>query len=327
MAVEQLANNAQTTLNGAINNSTTSVVVTSASGFPSSGDFKILIDSEIMNVTGVSGTTFTVQRGQEGTSAASHSDTAVVTCILTKQALTNFRSDFQLFGTLASRPAAGISGRTYKPTDFPIEFYDDGANWVAHYAGSIPFTTPSDGSFSWVNQGSATVDTSKYGTYLECATNGNTASYRLRVKSHTAPLKYTVAFTPHFVSSNAGGCGLVFRNSTSGKFVTFLLWAGGAQFDNLKVFSENWNDPTTYGGSATFSNDATAILSNHLFWFQLEDNNTNVIFRHSRDGYKFTTRASVSRTAFEASGWNQVGYFVQPHDQEVGMRILSWKEE
>ena len=63
---EQFKNLASTTLSGDIDNATTSVGVASAMGF-TGGNFRILVDSEIMLVTGVSGTTFTVVRHQEGT--------------------------------------------------------------------------------------------------------------------------------------------------------------------------------------------------------------------------------------------------------------------
>lgn len=89
---EQFTNRAQTTLNGAINNSVTSLTVTSASGFPTSGNFRIVVDprtatEEIMTVTDVSGTTFTVIRASESIAgvqtAFSHSDGAIVAHVLT----------------------------------------------------------------------------------------------------------------------------------------------------------------------------------------------------------------------------------------------------
>lgn len=81
--IEQFANNAASTLNGNITSSATTLVVTSASTFPSAPNFRIEIDSEIMMVTGVSGTTFTVTRGYEGTTAASHTSAATVTHVFT----------------------------------------------------------------------------------------------------------------------------------------------------------------------------------------------------------------------------------------------------
>lgn len=65
---------AQTTLNGGINNSLTSVVVTSAANM-GVGDV-LKVDTEKMHITGVSVNTLTVVRGYEGTSAASHSNAA-----------------------------------------------------------------------------------------------------------------------------------------------------------------------------------------------------------------------------------------------------------
>lgn len=86
---EQFSNRAQTTLNGGISNVTETIIVTSASAFPASGNFRILIDSEIILVTSVAGNTFTCTggRGAESTTAAAHSNGATVTHVLTAGAL------------------------------------------------------------------------------------------------------------------------------------------------------------------------------------------------------------------------------------------------
>jgi hypothetical protein len=104
MALEQLANNASSTLGSSINSSVTSLTVASAATFPSSGEFRILIDTEIMKVTAVSSTTFTVSRGVEGTTAASHTSGAAVTGILTADAMRAYReNNTPLAHTLAAR--------------------------------------------------------------------------------------------------------------------------------------------------------------------------------------------------------------------------------
>ena len=69
-----------TTLNGAINSAVTTLTLADASQFPSSGTNFIIIDSEEICYTGVSGNTLTgLTRGVAGTTAASHSDGATVT--------------------------------------------------------------------------------------------------------------------------------------------------------------------------------------------------------------------------------------------------------
>ena len=70
-----------TTLSAAITTTgQTSITVTSASGFPGSGNYQIQIDGEVLTVTGGQGTTtWTVTRGQNGSAAATHSNGATIT--------------------------------------------------------------------------------------------------------------------------------------------------------------------------------------------------------------------------------------------------------
>ena len=87
MAVEQYANNAQTTLASGITDADSTLTVADASAFPGRPQFRILVDEELMLVTAVSGTTWTVERGVEGTVAAAHSSGAAVIHILTAASL------------------------------------------------------------------------------------------------------------------------------------------------------------------------------------------------------------------------------------------------
>jgi Flp pilus assembly protein TadG len=68
-----------TTLSAAITNSQTSITVSSKTGFPSSGQYRIVVGSEVMLVTAGAGTTtWTVTRAQDGTSKAAASNGAAV---------------------------------------------------------------------------------------------------------------------------------------------------------------------------------------------------------------------------------------------------------
>src|SRR5262245_8200689 len=115
MASEKYANQAASTLSGAIDNATTTVVVASAASFPTQPQFRIRIDNEILLVTAVAGATFTVApRGTiDGTAAAAHANAADVTHILTKGALDQIIADNCQFGACASRPTAEKAGRLY----------------------------------------------------------------------------------------------------------------------------------------------------------------------------------------------------------------------
>ncbi len=68
-----------TTLDGSITDSATTITVTSASGFPLEGEFRIQLENELLLVTAGWGTTsWTVTRGLDGTSGASHADDTVL---------------------------------------------------------------------------------------------------------------------------------------------------------------------------------------------------------------------------------------------------------
>ena len=94
------ANNCNTTLNGGITAVATSLVVTSATGFPaptgSQYFYCTLADAatqttiEIVKVTAVSGTTFTIVRGQDGTTGTIFASGAVVSLRLVAANLNDF---------------------------------------------------------------------------------------------------------------------------------------------------------------------------------------------------------------------------------------------
>ena len=69
MAYERFANGGLSSLDAGIDDDDLALTVKSAVGFPTGGNFRIIVDSEIMLVTDVQGKTFTVTRAQEGTTA------------------------------------------------------------------------------------------------------------------------------------------------------------------------------------------------------------------------------------------------------------------
>ena len=89
----EAANPLTTTLNGGIDASTTTIVLTSVVNFPSTGTNFIRIGTEDISYTGISTNTLTgVTRGTRGTTAASHSNGATITNT----------SDFVAWGEAAS---------------------------------------------------------------------------------------------------------------------------------------------------------------------------------------------------------------------------------
>jgi len=93
MTTERFANKSTTTLNGGIDGVVNSLVVADPSKFPTSPQFRLLAESELMLVTGVSGANYTVQRGVEGTLAVPHSSGIPINHILTAGGLNQLKSD------------------------------------------------------------------------------------------------------------------------------------------------------------------------------------------------------------------------------------------
>lgn len=108
---EQFANAAQTTLSGSMTAGQLTIPVTTSAGFTgmAAGQFRVTIDAEILIVAApVSGTTWTVlTRGAEGTTAATHAPSALVTQILTQGSLLNCPRSLALTGDLETLDSNG----------------------------------------------------------------------------------------------------------------------------------------------------------------------------------------------------------------------------
>src|SRR5205823_5250730 len=120
-------------------------------GFPSSGPFRVQLDSETLLVTGVSGSTWFVQRGADGTLAVGHAAGARVfpsgNLAQTRQLST---AEYSLSGKTLTvlHPNGLISGANVTVTytgavlhgrGDPVYVPGTGGSWVqARYAGGEP---------------------------------------------------------------------------------------------------------------------------------------------------------------------------------------------
>lgn len=87
--LEQLTNGRDFNLTGALSAMATTLAPPSYGGWPTSGQFRLLIDREILLVTDASSHPWPITRGVESTIAASHAAGTVVSQPLTAGALTN----------------------------------------------------------------------------------------------------------------------------------------------------------------------------------------------------------------------------------------------
>ena len=282
MRQERYVNNAQTTLNGGINASTTTVVVTDGSVFPTEGDFRIIIDSELMLVMARATNSLTVIRGQEGTTGATHSDTADVRATLTAGALTQYRADFEPHYI----PGSTLPKRLFNPSGVPI----------------------GQSSFTWYNQSTSTSEDLDDGSIL--LTTPANASNNWRGKYVTPPATpwiITAAFSMFWMHEGGGEfptCGLTVQNSSDSKLITMGLTYRIGFTPRLSIGF--WTNTFTGVGSYVVS---TSIgTSSDLIWLRYTDDGVDHKQYISVDGINWLFLHSVSRTDWLSNGGDRVGF-------------------
>ncbi len=325
MALEQYKNNQTTTLNGAITDVATSVTVTDGTVFPSVGDFRVLIESELMLCTSRATHVLTVTRGIESTANVAHDSAKSVDGILTAESLQQLVAIHHQTGTVAARPAAARDGLIYLPNDGHSIYRDTGSAW-GPWGPMFPLTEPVDGDFSWVNQGGASVATTFGGIYL-AAPASVTTDYRMRVQSApSTPYVITAVLLTTFIRrrgspASANSCGLVFRQSSDGKLANIIFYLDTAL--NQCVDVAKYTDENTFSAFYVGNN---VVLTQGLMHLRIADNGTSRITSMSCDGQNFIALHTVGRTDFMTA--DQVGFFVNVNDASIGagVTLIHWKE-
>ena len=332
---EQFKNLVSTTLAEDLDDTEMEVDVASAMGF-TGGDFRILIDSEIMKVTGVSGTTLTVVRGQEGTAAASHTSSTAVYHILTAGALdAHDQNDLAAYDTYANRPAAGTPGRIFLPTDGAFIERDDGSSWTK-FGPIWPMTPPAPADFpTWLNQGTSTC-VNTFGPMYFCGAVSTSALWRAVLKTYpTPPFTVVMAFLPIIIPYNFSSyveLGLCIRDSTSGKMEVYGLGGSG---NDMNIRGYYFTSPTaTSGTSVTGWPSGQHFSESPLVWIKYVDDSTNRVISMSINGVTWTQLASNSRTSNLTP--DQIGIAVQamggytssaPYFSiDSGISVLHWSQ-
>jgi hypothetical protein len=297
MAVELFANLAETTLASGYTSGGASISVTSASGFPTAGRFRVRLGNAgqtIYRVDSVAGTTFT---GGAEFNDANASSGATVKIVASRQ----------------------VAERWLQSPDAEI-FSPSGVSGADRWGPVRRVVYPITADFAWGNQGAAAIDTTYGFTRLSLPST----STNIRRRGKSAPgTPYTITAMFHYADANVSKYGgLFFRESGTSKLHLFQFMATTnncqiVNFTNDTTFNSNPNNVTLPG----------SILGTlGPFWFRVTDNATNLLFAASRDGLYYTTDMSIGRTSFMAGGPNEVGFFGNV-DSSAGawdMDVLSW---
>ena len=292
---ERFANNASTTLNGTINNSTTTVVVTSAVGFPTSGNFRILVDSELMIVTGVSGNTFTVTRSAEGTGAAGHTSGVNVTHIITAGGLNQYLSEH-----------GGSPG--YLPS-------------------SVPVLNLTSSSFTQINVTHATIVDTTGQISVRMAPHSTGGNYDVALFHRPMTTTVQIAFTlsgPTSGSSTNFACGIGLYHTGQNKFESYHIAVNG----NLGIAAamKRWTDTSTFDTPLV---NNVCVTPSDLMWLQVHDDGTDFVYSFSNNGLDWIEGYRHIKSAYFSATPDRVCFIVHNLnnvDREMVANILHWSE-
>lgn len=295
--IERWANGGSSTLDGAINDSVTSLDVADASSFPAYPDFKIKINSEVLTVTAVSTNTFTVERAADDTTAASHSNGDPVTHVFTRDSVERAFQD----------------------------------NYGIDYSGGLPYNrvlaqgvTKTASDFTWTNQGSYTCSDADDGGLIMTVVYENLR--QMRGKYLAAPstpwqcsafIQFGVGGLRRFSGGQGLTAGLFIRESDTGKFYSL-------NFRTDQIALERMNSNTSYNSQV---DQYIANAECESWWLRIADDGTDIEGYVSQDGKNWELCWNESNTSFMTSaGPDQVGFFSDAGQSVTGTQVYfkSW---
>lgn len=330
---EYFAANAVTILAAPVSLADTTITVFPPDNlFPINFPYRIRIGDEYMLVTSGVGLTWTVTRGVEGSTIATHEVLDEVANVFTVESLINLAWTYCQVGTRAALPAPDteLEGRFYFQDNPGLYIRrDDGDAWAA-FGTFFELYEPNETGFSWINQQTATTSTTNGGVVLSSPAP-LLAGDNINLRVETAPATpYTVkaGFIPLLYPENQTSIGLVFRETATSKIIFFRL-----MFDNttttktdLVLSVDKYTSPTVL--SANYVVASANTFKSSLMWFSVTDDGTDLIFSYSNNNIDYTNFYQVARNNFFTTGPDQVGYAINSNTVSGNaiLTLLSWQE-
>jgi len=299
--------------------------------FPSQFPYRIRIGEEYMLVTAAAGFTWTVTRGEESSTIATHGIGDDVANVFTVESLMNSAWTYCRAGTRAALPGFDdLEGRLYLQDEPGIYIKrDDGLTWDS-FGTFYELFEPDETGYAWVNQQTATTDTTNGGVVLSSPAP-LLAGDNLNIRVKTAPATpYTVraAFIPLLYPVDQTSVGLIFRETATSRIIFFRLMfdATVATKTDLVVSIDKYTSPTVLSANYMFM--SANVLKSALMWFGMTDDGVDLTFSYSNNNIDYTDIFTVARTDFFTVGPNQIGYAINSNNTggKAILTLLSWKE-
>lgn len=329
--LERFANAALTTVGegGITATSITLPVAASGAPFPALGNFRVLVEFELMGVTAIPDSGhFRVVRGIEGTTPVSHAAGAAVRQIVTAGALRQFGADQLSNGTTADLPPAARPGMLFLPTDGPTPAVYDGAAWQTLGLQSAFTKPPAAATWTALNSPQALIPFQGSLLYPGTAQSGD----GVRGYTRAAPsVPYTVdaAFTLSTPMIGSWFGGLTWLDSASGSLTTLGVGLPGttptAWWQSLK-----YDSPTAYNSAYGFLHGNAKVAIGGVYagvhWARLADDGSNRRLALSSNGLDWSEILSVGRADWHTP--DRLGFVIDSTSTSWAgsLRLLSWRE-
>jgi hypothetical protein len=208
-------------------------------------------------------------------------------------------------GTYASRPAAGLPGRGYRPTDGPVAALDNGTRWMPDIAGTLGTEPPDVSGYDVVGAGATIVNNTGVIEMDMTAAAGNNAYGR--VTGYAPNVVRVVHVRPLSRSDNNGGAGdqcggqagiFIAEASPGTQLITFtygISQSGATPFQMTQIDILDWTSGTVIATGVFEENVTPGPLG---MWLRFTDDNVNHIFEMSMNGFLWQTLLSRARGAF-----------------------------
>jgi hypothetical protein len=256
---EQIENAYRTTLNGAINNSTTSVTVTDGSGYPADGYYLVTVEGEIMRVSSRSTNVLTVTRGVEGTTATGHGDGAGIVNMVATSQFENWVREFSSWDRLTC--------------------YNE--DWDAYHRNLDGEVTQQTSSFTRDGPASGEVGDNASGSmFMDPGAIGILAMENMRKTAPSTPYTLTgrISLTDPSTNGAAGNyCGLQLRESSTNRWLAINMRC------NATIEFATWASQ----GSLNSTIDTLDCYNRTELWFRLTNDGTTMEGFVSWNGYNW----------------------------------------
>lgn len=165
--------------------------------------------------------------------------------------------------------------------------------------------TRTSGAFPWAwnNQGSATATQMGGQLHLEIPSGGTGVIRNVEQVAPTAPWRFRMKMLQGLLTeSNYQHMGMVVRNSSTGKLVTFCQ----SYSSGFKLENHRWNSPSSYNAT----NFSTAGSGHIPLYLEIESDGTTLTFRRSVSGFDntFVTYGTETISSFLGSV-DRIGIF------------------